>query len=268
MLTLRQFAPKEVIIRENESGETAFIIERGKVEITKEQDGKQVHIAFMEGGKTFGEMSMVDDMPRSATVTAVEQTLVREIHRDELYSTMKENPEDIIKLLKNIFERLREANVLIAQIKTENAHGGRLTGLMAALAKPSELAAAKPVEPAVIGSIEGLTPQAIEAISHNPFEFKSFPFKIGRKSHDPIVSNHLEISDQAPLQISRHHVSIIREGGKIGVVDRGSHLGASVDNVRIGGKQNPGPVFFQGSEGILVLGPESSPYRYKIRILS
>ncbi len=80
------------------------------------------------------------------------------------------------------------------------------------------------------------------------------------------MSNHLEISDQAPLQISRHHVSIIRNGDKIGVVDRGSQLGASVDNVRIGGKHNPGPVFFHGREGVLVLGPDSSPYRYKIHI--
>ncbi len=88
MRTLRQFAPNEVIIRENENGEAAFIIEKGKVEITQERDGKRMHIAFMEAGKTFGEMSMVDDLPRSATVTALERTLVLEIHRGDLASSI------------------------------------------------------------------------------------------------------------------------------------------------------------------------------------
>jgi hypothetical protein len=79
--------------------------------------------------------------------------------------------------------------------------------------------------------IEALTPRAAEAIYENPFTFSSFPLKIGRRSNDPLVSNHLEIADRDPLQISRHHVSIVRENGKIGVEDRGSHLGALVDDV-------------------------------------
>ena len=115
-------------------------------------------------------------------------------------------------------------------------------------------------------SIEGLTPQAIEAMPDNPFTFTTFPLKIGRKTNDPLVSNHLEIRDQDPLQISRHHVSIVRENGRLGVVDRDSKLGALVDDVQIGGKKSfPGPVFFNGDEGILILGSATSPYRYRIR---
>jgi hypothetical protein len=41
-----------------------------------------------------------------------------------------------------------------------------------------------------------------------------------------------------------------------------------VDDVRVGGKKHgPGPVFFKGDEGILVLGTDASPYRYKVRML-
>ena len=256
MIAMRQFAPNEDIIKENESGETAFIIEKGRVEISKEKGGKRVHIAYLEKGSTFGEMSMVDDLPRSATVTAVEETLVRELHRDDLYSAMQQNPEATLKFLKSIFERLREANMTIARIASEGGGSG----------------APRPKEPSGKQArflIEGLTPQASAAISSSPFAIGSFPFKVGRKSGDPMVSNHLEITDHAPYQVSRHHVSLIRDGDRIGVVDRGSHLGALVDGARIGGPDSaPGPVFFTGGEGVLVLGTDISLYRYRIKPLT
>ncbi len=269
MITIRQYAPGEAIIKEHESGETAFLIERGKVEVTMESGGKPIHIAFLEAGATFGEMSMVDDSPRSATVTAVEDTLVREIHRDNIFGTLKENPDAVVKLLQNIFERLREANIRLAQLECAGPTHALRPGIAAPQPAIDAEAAPERFNPAgekrQLYSIEGLTPQAVEAMSDNPFNFSTFPIKIGRKSNDPLVSNHLEISDRDPLQISRHHVSIVCEHGKIGVVDRGSKLGALVDGTRVGGKKHgPGPVFFSGAEGILVLGTDASPYRYKV----
>jgi Cyclic nucleotide-binding domain/FHA domain len=262
VITMRQFSPQEVLIKENEPGESAYVIEKGRVEISKELHGIKTHIAFLEAGDTFGEMSMIDERLRSATVTALEETLVRELHRDDFYSHMKEDPDSVIKILKRIFERLREANLQLA-LNNPARNEARVS-------LPVEQSVASPTELPKVNSgsyfIEGLTPKAIEAISQNPFNFKSFPFNIGRKSKDPMVSNHLEIQDQAPLQISRHHVSIVRVGDKIGVVDRGSQLGARIDETRIGGKFNPGPVFFKGKSGTLVLGPDSSPYQFKITL--
>jgi hypothetical protein len=244
---------------------------------------------------TFGEMSMVDDLPRSATVTALEETLVRVVHRDHLYEILKSNPETSLKLLKGIFERLRIANTTIARLKEElkaaealqAAHAAPVAGRdqMKAQAGPAagdgalsqgggaeqsaaRSATAQPDKAKIKAvRIEGLTPKATEAMSDNPFTLGFLPVKIGRKTNDPLVQNHLEIADRDPLQISRHHVSILQEGGKVGVVDRGSQLGASVNGQRIGGKKDsPGPVFLEGDEGLLVLGTENSPFRYKITI--
>src|SRR5438445_5741235 len=70
VITIRQFSAGETIIRENETGESAFFIEQGKVEVTREMGGRSMHLAFMEAGAAFGEMSLVDESPRSATITA------------------------------------------------------------------------------------------------------------------------------------------------------------------------------------------------------
>jgi pSer/pThr/pTyr-binding forkhead associated (FHA) protein len=178
----------------------------------------------------------------------------------------------MIKLLKGIFERLRIANTTIARLKEELKAGKPET---AASSVPPLFSRSdrKPPAPRAEASnvksvrIEGLTPRAIESLQDNPSVFTSLPIKIGRRTNDPLVQNHLEIADRDPLQISRHHVSIVQEGDRVGAVDRGSHLGASVDEERIGGrKASPGPVFFKGDEGVLVLGTDKSPYRYKITI--
>jgi pSer/pThr/pTyr-binding forkhead associated (FHA) protein len=99
----------------------------------------------------------------------------------------------------------------------------------------------------------------------NPFQITHFPFRIGRLTPDPLVYNDLMLPDYEPLEISRHHLAFILDEGRVGVVDRGSTLGSWVDGQHIGGPSGlSGPVYFSGSEGLLVLGSRMSPFRYRI----
>jgi CRP-like cAMP-binding protein len=254
LVQIRQYAPGELILSENDSGEAAYYIDSGKVAVFKSAPGGQIHIAHLGPGDIFGEMSMVDDSPRSASVRAVETTTVREFHRDDLYAAIRENPAIFATFMKSIFNRLREANRLIAAMPIRAAQAPATANLKDDASKNATF------------SIEGLTPEAVAAIPNNPYPIKGFPFKIGRKSGDPFVYNHLEITDQDPPQIARHHVALVFDGMHLGVVDRGSELGATVDGVRIGGREGAGPVYFNGKEGILVLGSETSPYCDKIKV--
>ena len=68
MISKRQFEAGEVIFRENEIGESAYVIDQGRVKVLKNLDGKTVHLAYIGAGEPFGEMSMIDEKPRSATV--------------------------------------------------------------------------------------------------------------------------------------------------------------------------------------------------------
>jgi CRP/FNR family transcriptional regulator, cyclic AMP receptor protein len=259
MITLRQFQPGEVIIAENEMGETAYIIEKGRVAVIKERDGEAIRLGEVGAGETFGEMSMIDDKPRSATVTAVEETVVREIHRDTFFESLQKDPEIAVSILKVLFERLRQSHVRILQLEPYAPHASEPTG--EGVESVSERSG-----PAV--SMEGLTPIASQSLPDAPFVITQFPFLIGRKSRDPLSYNDLKIADTVPLQISRHHIEFIRVGDKVGVSDRGSHLGSIVDGQQLGGQGGvPGPIFFEGSEGSLILGNSKSPFRYQIRIV-
>src|SRR5215510_231019 len=61
MITPRQYEAGEVIVRENDFGETAESIGEGRVEVSKQLDGRNIHLAYLGAGETFGEMSMIDE---------------------------------------------------------------------------------------------------------------------------------------------------------------------------------------------------------------
>src|ERR671923_1374830 len=117
VITLRQYEAGEVIVQENDFGDTAYLIEQGQVEVSKELNGQNVHLAYLGAGETFGEMSMIDEKPRSATVTAVTETVVSEIRRDDFFNSFQTDPKVALTLLQVLFERLREAHALILQLQ-------------------------------------------------------------------------------------------------------------------------------------------------------
>src|SRR5262249_59321797 len=117
MITLSPYEAGEVIIQENDFGETAYVIRKGKVEVRKKLNGQNVHLAYLGVGETFGEMSMIDEKPRSATVTAVTETVVSEIRRDDFFHSFQSDPQVALTLLKVLFERLREAQAMILQLQ-------------------------------------------------------------------------------------------------------------------------------------------------------
>ena len=67
----RRFAAGEVVFAEGAEGDTAFIIERGQVEVSVERNGQTVRLAVLGPGEIFGEMSLIDDRPRTATVRCI-----------------------------------------------------------------------------------------------------------------------------------------------------------------------------------------------------
>lgn len=258
MIRARQYDAGEVIFSENEIGETAYMVESGRVEVFKKLDGNNVHLAYIGPGEPFGEMSMIDEKPRSASVVAVERTTLRELHRDEFLESLQSQPETAISFLKVLFERLREADATILKLYRSHPELAEL---------PQSRFQTAPVSSETAIYLEGLTPQANKSLPQSPFQITSFPFRIGRRCSDPLVGNDLSILDSAPWMVSRHHLAFVKENGRVGISDRGSHLGSWVDGTKLGGVDGyAGTHFLTGTEATLVLGAQSSPLRFKVSI--
>jgi len=98
------------IVRENEMGEEMYIIKRGKVEVFKEVNGEKKQLALLGEKAFFGEMSILEEAPRSASVKAVEDSCLITINKECFRDSIFEYPDIAFEVLKVLSSRLREAN--------------------------------------------------------------------------------------------------------------------------------------------------------------
>ena len=119
----RTYPAGAVICREGDYGDTFFIIESGTVEISKRLDGETSRILGREGaGEFFGELALVQGIPRVATVTAIEDTDVLEISKDDFSQYIDSNPAMAVAIMRAVAARLRDADQrAIAELRRKNA---------------------------------------------------------------------------------------------------------------------------------------------------
>ncbi len=97
------------IMRQGDSGVGMFIIRSGKVAIEQDHHGKAETVAHLGEGDLFGEMALLDEFPRSATVRAEEPTTCLGITRWHFRGILESHPEIALKLLPVLTKRIRSA---------------------------------------------------------------------------------------------------------------------------------------------------------------
>lgn len=98
------------IIREGEKGKTAYLIQSGCVNITVSKAGKEVELAQMGAGDIFGEMALVAEATRTATVKAVTDTNLIVITKDLIDRKLSKSDPTIRALLPMLMKRLEQTN--------------------------------------------------------------------------------------------------------------------------------------------------------------
>ena len=119
--TTRTYPGGREIMTENQPGDELFVVVRGRVTIEK----AGVEIAELRAGGHVGEMGLIDNAPRSATVRAVEPTRVMVISRGDMMNLMRKEPVLAVKLLWSfvqvLSDRLRATNAELSEARQELA---------------------------------------------------------------------------------------------------------------------------------------------------
>lgn len=110
----KTYAVGEVIIREGGPGESMFVILAGEVVVFRDAQGKRVEFTRITAGDSFGELALVDDGPRSASVEAVQPTRVLRITQDVVGVLAGVRPAAAIHLLRAI------GKILVARVRSGN----------------------------------------------------------------------------------------------------------------------------------------------------
>jgi HD-GYP domain-containing protein (c-di-GMP phosphodiesterase class II) len=120
--TIRSHRKGESIIREGSIADTFYIIQQGKVAITKKfEDGKEIVLAVQYDGDFFGEMALLDQGPRSASAIALEPTVLLEISRTDFAILLKKAPLLAYAMMREQSTRLRgTGTLLISELQRKN----------------------------------------------------------------------------------------------------------------------------------------------------
>jgi GAF domain-containing protein len=113
----RLYTDGEIIFNEGEKGESMYVIQEGKVMILKKTPTETLTIATLESGDIFGEMSLFDKLPRSATATACGEARVLSIDKKKLFSTISRDPTLVFKILETMSQRIRKLNENLCELK-------------------------------------------------------------------------------------------------------------------------------------------------------
>lgn len=127
LATAVTFSKREVgehIIGQGELGESLYIILSGEVEVVRENElGKSLRLARLGAGEYFGEMSLIDDKPRSASVDTLEKVELMHIAKAGFEDLMAAEPGITREILRGMSRRLRAANALIGDLSDLGAFG-------------------------------------------------------------------------------------------------------------------------------------------------
>jgi CRP/FNR family cyclic AMP-dependent transcriptional regulator len=131
----KKYRKNKVIFFEDEFGDVFFHIISGKIKVTKiSPDGHEIILSILKEGDFFGEMSLLDNEPRSATAIALDDSELIVLKQENFLSILYENKVLLRKLLSVLSQRLRKADKKIADLALLKVQG-RVAQLILDLAK-------------------------------------------------------------------------------------------------------------------------------------
>ena len=131
----REFTRDEAIFGVNEAADGLYVIASGRVKVcVSSAAGKELILATLGPGQFFGEMALLDDAPRSASVVTQLPTVAYRIKRDDFDKLLDQHPGIGRKLLRELSLRLRRSNAQMESLATLDVVG-RLARYFIDLAK-------------------------------------------------------------------------------------------------------------------------------------
>ncbi len=126
-LVKRKFRAGQMIFHMGDEGGNLYIINKGKAKVTiPSESGDDLILDILTPGEIMGEISLIDGMPRSASVQAIEDTEVLCLYREDFLNLLKSRFNIVLHILKVLAQRLRNTDMMLAE-----SHFLNITGRLA-----------------------------------------------------------------------------------------------------------------------------------------
>lgn len=124
--SLRILENGEVLFKEGDVGNVAFVVESGTIQISRSKRSTSIILAELERGALFGEMALIDEGARSATATACGEVVVRQIGKKEFMQHLRSSPDAAFQMMQGLVEIIRKLNDKVLLDSWDNAGKGTL----------------------------------------------------------------------------------------------------------------------------------------------
>jgi CRP/FNR family transcriptional regulator, cyclic AMP receptor protein len=120
----RAYPKNSVILFEDDPGDALYVVATGQVKVVLiGEDGREVILSVMGPGEFFGEMSLLDDEPRSAHVIAMEESALVVLRREDFEGILSQTPAIALALLREMSRRLRRADEKVGSLVLLDVQG-------------------------------------------------------------------------------------------------------------------------------------------------
>ncbi len=120
---MREYPAGTILFEENDPGSRMFVIRAGRVRIYRKVGDTEIVLAFLGPGDFFGEMALLESLPRSATAQTVEATRLVEVDAATFGEMVRGNNEVAVRMMRKLAARLRESDRRIEALLIEGAAG-------------------------------------------------------------------------------------------------------------------------------------------------
>ena len=200
--TSRSFVAGDYIFHEGDLGTEMYIIQEGTVTISKHLSGEDHRISTLERGDFFGEMALLESLPRTADAIADNDVRLIAINGSRFDEMLRKNPEIAVRIIRKYSQRLREANDLIEKL------AGRNDSL-----SPSEAPPAQPQQNEAHDPDSDATgPRVVDLASGEAFYFGSGDLVLIGRS-DPVtgIRPDIDLTDaDVNRSVSRRHAKLVK----------------------------------------------------------
>ena len=110
-----EFKAEDLVFEEGDLGTDMYIVQQGKVAILKTFKGREQQLALLGQGDFFGEMSVLEDLPRTATARAASDCHLLQINGSTFDQMLRKNPEIAVRMMRKLSRRLRETDLRLRE---------------------------------------------------------------------------------------------------------------------------------------------------------
>ncbi|KPJ51498.1 hypothetical protein AMJ39_09755 [candidate division TA06 bacterium DG_24] len=134
----KEYELGEIVVRQGEYGNEMYVVLSGEVEVIRQSGEEEIPLATLGKGQVFGEMALLGDTTRSATVRVKSKARILTVDKKGFLKKVHEDPSFVFNILQMMSDRIREMDKEIARLKAIELEHAECPGCDAASAPPRE----------------------------------------------------------------------------------------------------------------------------------